>query len=169
MHGNARVKKYIQIGAAASKAPGLVPAEFVAHGLDGAWAFDDNKDEEISFNFAFPSDVDRTEIIELRIGWSQVSSSGDVEWEVEYNHIGLGEDTSSITPEGTVTQTQTVSNATNGYAITSFNLTIPDSTARITEIKLTRLGTSINDTASGDAHFLGAVLEYTSNVLGRQL
>jgi len=169
LHGTARVKKTIQIPASGLKSSGVNPATEVAHGLDGALQFAKNLDQNGSFAVAIRKDTDRSIAPILRFGWSSPATTGDVKLQVQYLWRSLEEDTSSTTPDGTVTEVSTVSTTANGYEITNVTLTTPSATDRICQVRITRLGTDAEDTADDEINLLGIVLEYTSDKLGESL
>jgi len=167
LYGNARITDYIQLGAGAARAPGASPATYVLHGIDGAWQFAKNLDKEISLNFTFQKGTDRTVALAFVVGWSCAVNTGNVKWELQYLWRKLDEDTSSSTPDETVTETVAVSSTANGYQYTVFDAaTLPDSDDRYCAVKLSRLGSDGADTADDASHYVGIGILYAKNKLG---
>lgn len=167
LHGNARVEDYIQISAGAAKAPGVSPATYVLHGLDGAWEFAKDADKEISLNFTLQKGTDRTVAFAFAIGWSCAVNTGNVKWEIQYLWRKLDEDTSSSTPDETITETVAVSSTANGYKYTVFDAAVlPDSDDRYCAVKISRLGSDAADTADGVTNYVGIGILHAKNKIG---
>ena len=166
LHGNARVLKTLQIKASELKSAGLNPASFVSHGLDGALQFAKNLTQNSSLVFAIRKDLDRTEIPNLEIGWSSPATTGNVKIQVEYLWRSINEDTSSTTPDDTITEIIEVSGTANGYNYNTFPLCCPSSTDRIGQIQISRIGGDALDTADDVLNLIGITIKYTSNKLG---
>lgn len=167
LYGDARVTDYIQIGAGAARAPGVSPATYVVHGVDGAWEFAKDSDKEVSLNFTLQKGTDRSVAFKYIIGWSCAANTGNVKWELQYLWRKLDEDTSSTTPDETVTQTVAVSSVTNGYQFTILDMAVlPDADDRYCATKLTRIGTDAADTADDVTHFVGVGILFAKNKIG---
>lgn len=169
LHGDARVRRFIQIPAGGAKAPGLKPATFTSLGLNGAWDFSGVVNNQVSMAFAIPLETDYSGSMEFRIGWSTSAMAGDVVWQVEYLWLSLDDNSNSTTPDATVTDTVTASTTAYGYNTASMTINAPAATDRIAQVKLTRLATDAGDTVTADAYFIGAVIEFTQNELGNSI
>ncbi len=113
--------------------------------------------------------MDRTVAPTLRLGFSSPAIIGNVKWQIQYLWRGLDEDTSSVTPDATVTDIVTVSGTADGYKLANFILTAPSATDRTCQVKITRLGTEEVGGAGDAANLIVAVIEYTSDKLGTGL
>ncbi|MHA1308892.1 MAG: hypothetical protein ACTSQN_16565, partial [Candidatus Heimdallarchaeota archaeon] len=88
LKGAARIIKDLWIDAAGIKAPGAKPATEISQGNleTSAWQFDDQaveaNQESVSWRIAPAYDMDRSEEITIRIGWSS-ASTGNVKWQLE--------------------------------------------------------------------------------------
>ncbi len=170
LHGTARVKKKIYIGANGIKAPGAKPATFVEDGLTGCWEFADAieaNQESVSGTFLIPSDMDRTVQTTLNIGWhADGVSPGDCKWQFEYLWISLNEDVTASAQE-TLTVVSTASSTSNGLIIAEITgIDLPSSTDNALFWKITRLSADADDTISDVTHLRGQFFEYTANKLG---
>jgi len=168
LYGDARITEYIQISAGSARAPGIKPATYVTHGIGGAWEFAKAADNEISITFTLQKGTDRTVPFKFIIGWSCGVNTGNVKWEIQYLWRKLNEDTSSSTPDETVTETVAVSSTANGYQYTVFDIAVlPDSDDRYCTVKIARIGSDDElDTADDVAHYVGIGILYAKNKIG---
>jgi len=58
--GNGRITRIVQIGLGALKAPGLKPATYVDFGINGAYEFVANDENNVTFSLALPREMDKT-------------------------------------------------------------------------------------------------------------
>jgi len=166
LYGTARVKRFVQINATATKGVGTNPATEGEIGLNGCMIFSKTIDENIGSVITIPNDMDRSVAPTIRIGWASPVTTGNIKWEVKSLYRSENEDISSTTADDTIDVVDAVSSTSNGYQYTSFTLSAPSSTDRVVQIRITRLGSDASDTADDVANLLGFLFEYTSNKLG---
>jgi len=172
--GTARIIKDLWIDSSGIKAPGDKPATEVSHGnLDiAAWQFADQaveaNQESVSWRTASPYDMDRTEDLTIRIGWSS-ASTGNVKWQLEYRWLAEDEDT-TLGAEETLTVVDAASTTANGLIITDITgIDAPDSTDASIFFKLTRLSADEQDTITDTVELHGICFNYISDKLGESL
>jgi len=170
LHGTARVSRDLWIDASGIKAPGAKPATEVSHGTleTSAWQFADAieaNQESVSWRIAPPYDMDRTEEVKIRIGWSS-ASTGNIKWQLEYRWLAEDEDTTQGAEE-TLTAVDGASTTTDGLVITDIiGIDAPSSNDASIFFKLTRLSADGQDTISDTAELHGVCFNYISDKLG---
>lgn len=173
-YGTARTLNALWIGAEGLKAPPLVkPAEFVIHGIAGAWEFADGDDETVIATMRIPNRMDRRVAPTIGLGWSSpVVDPGDdskqATWQVEYLWTGVDEDTTAAA-EGTLSVTDSASTLAggDGLVFSVIALTAPATTDYCLHMRIKRRGDT--DSLGGVAHLIGICMEFTSNKLGTAL
>ncbi|MHA1481829.1 MAG: hypothetical protein ACTSQA_00140 [Candidatus Heimdallarchaeaceae archaeon] len=173
LHGTARVKKKIYIGANGIRAPGAKPATFVEDGLTGCWEFSDAieaNQESVSGTFLIPPDIDITIPITLNIGWhANGISPGNCKWQLEYLWISPNEDVTAGAQE-TLTIVSTASATSDGLIVAEVpGIDLPSATDKAFFWKVTRLSGDVQDTISDAVHMRGQFVEYTANSLGEAI
>jgi len=173
LHGTARVKKKIYIGANGIKAPGAKPATFVEDGLTGCWEFADATEanqESVSGTFLISSDMDITVAPTLNVGWhANGVSPGNCKWQLEYLWTSPNEDVTAVAQE-TLTIVSTASATSDGLIVAEFTgIDLPSATDKAMFWKVTRLSGDVQDTISIATHMRGQFFEYTANKLGEAI
>jgi hypothetical protein len=164
--GNGKVKKIVQIGLGALKAPLLKPASYVNFGINGSYEFVANDENNVSFSIALPRDMDKSIAPSIGFAWSSPTTTGNVRWELMYLYEQPNQDTSTIIPDDTIYQTDAVNSIANGYSYNYMQLNVPNINDRILVVKFSRLGNDELDTANDVVNLLYMSLEYTINKLG---
>jgi len=166
-HGNARTKKSIWIQSESLRAPGTNGATFTDVGISGAWEFADNVTRYVVCKFPLRTDIDRTEDIELVLGWFSPATSGNCKWQLEYLLRGEDEDMTAAA-ESTETQTVAPSGTANGLVLTTF--TVPAANISDTDhcilIRIGRVGGDAADTMSDSAYLSGVCFQFVSDKIG---
>ncbi|MHA1876711.1 MAG: hypothetical protein ACTSUC_09745 [Promethearchaeota archaeon] len=174
LHGTARVLRDLWIDSAGIKAPGSKPATEISFGNleNSAWQFDNQaleaNQESVSWRIAPPYDMDRTQGITIRLGWSS-ASTGNAKWRLEYKWLSENEDTTQGADE-TLTAVDAASTTENGLVVTDISgIDAPSSTDASIIFRLTRLSADASDTISDTIELHGICFNYTSNKLGESL
>lgn len=110
-----KVKRIVQIGLGALKAPLVKPATYSNFGLAASYSFEKNDDNNVGCTIALPREMDKTVAPAIGLGWSSPVTTGNVRWKIQYLYRGPDEDTSSETPDDTLYSTEAVSGTANGY------------------------------------------------------
>jgi len=169
--GTARVIRDLWIDAAGIKAPGAKPATEVSFGTleTMAWEFSNEgveaNQESVSWRIAIPYDLDRTEGVIVRLGWSS-ASAGNCKWQLKYRWFSEDED---MTQDGeeTLTAVDVASSTANGLVVTTIEgIDAPSDTDATIMFKLTRLSADGEDTISDTVELHGICFNYTSDKLG---
>jgi len=172
--GTARVTRDLWIDAAGIKAPGAKPATEVAFGTleTSAWEFSNEgveaNQESVSWRIAVPYDMDRTEEVKLRVGWTS-ASTGNCKWQLKYRWFSEDED---MTQDGeeTLTEVAAASTTANGLVVTTIEgINAPSATDATIIFKLTRLSADGEDTISDTVELHGVCFNYVSDKLGEGL
>jgi len=172
--GTARVKNEIWVPSGGLKAPGLKPATYIAHGLDGAWQFDDQavaaNQETISGIMRIPNRMDRSVAPVFKIAWSADGvSPGDCKWQLEYLWRSANEATDGAAQE-TLTKVSTASSTSNGFITSEITgVDLPSATDSCFQFRITRLSADVQDTIVDTVESLGVCASFTSNKLGDPL
>jgi len=171
LHGTARVLRDLWIDAAGIKAPGSKPATEISHGTleTSAWSFSDEgveaNQQTASLRVAPPYDMDRSEEVKIRLGWSS-ASTGNVKWQLEYRWFSEDEDTTQGAEE-TLTAVDAASTTADGLVVTDITgIDAPSSTDASIIFRLKRLSADGQDTISDSVELHGVCFNYTSNKLG---
>jgi len=171
LKGTARITKDLWIDAAGIKAPGAKPATEISQGNleNSAWQFDDQaveaNQESVSWRIAPAYDMDRSEEITIRIGWSS-ASTGNVKWQLEYRWLAEDEDT-TLGAEETLTAVSDASTTADGLVVTDITgINAPSSIDASIIFKLTRLSADVQDTITDTVKLHGICFNYISNKLG---
>ena len=169
-HGDARSLNAIWVDAGGLRAPGLKPATFVEHGLNGAWQFANavaGSEESISGNMRMPQRMDRSVAPTLCVGWSSDGiSPGVCRWQLEYLWRSPNENT-ILGAQETLTIDSTASATTNGLIVAEITgIDLPSDLDACLHYKIKRLSAHPNDTIAGTTELLGVVFNFTSNRLG---
>jgi len=171
LHGTARVLRDLWIDASGIKAPGAKPATEVSHGdlETSAWSFSDEgveaNQQKVSWRTAPPYDMDRSEGVKIRLGWSS-ASTGNVKWQLEYRWLSEDEDTTQGAEE-TLTVVDAASTTANGLVVTDITgINAPSSTDASIIFRLTRLSADGQDTISDSVELHGVCFNYVSDKLG---
>jgi len=168
LHGTARVKKSLWLPFEVLKAPGTKPADYIDHGISGAWSFSDGTDDTVVFLAEVPPDMDRSEAPTLKIGWSTNTTATDetAVWQIEYLWMAPGEDTTAEAQEILTINSNAVAQA-NGLIIAEFTgIDAPDETDVCVHCRLKRLGADGNDDLTDTAEVHGVCLSYFADKLG---
>jgi len=171
LHGTARVKKSLWLPFEVLKAPGTKPADYVDHGIAGAWSFSDGTDDTVVFLAEVPPDMDKSVAPTLKIGWSTNTTATDetAVWQLEYLWMAPGEDTTAAAQETLTINSNAIAQA-NGLIIAEFTgIDAPDADDVCIHCRLKRLGADANDDLSDTAELHGVCLSYTSNKLGEAI
>jgi len=173
LHGDARVIKYVWIGANGIKAPGSKPATFVEDGLTGCWEFADAieaNQESISGTVKVPCDIDRSVAPTFGIGWHATGvSPGDCKWQFEYLYMSPNDDATAAAQE-TLTAVSTASATSEGLTVVEIaGIDLPSSTDVAMFWRITRLSGDAQDTITDVVHIRGNYFKYTSNKQGELL
>lgn len=171
LHGTARTTNAVWIDAGGLKAPGLKPATFISHGINGAWQFSDavaGNEKQISGTIRIPKRMDRGVAPTFTIGWSADGvSPGVCRWQLEYLWTSPNEDTTAAAQE-TLTIDSTASSTSNGLVLAEITgIDIPSATDACLHFRITRLSAHANDTITDTTELLGVCLGFTSNKLGK--
>lgn len=161
-----RHTKKLQVSAESLHSPGANASILVDYGLSFARQFSKSATNYAQGNLAIPYDMDRSIVPTILLGWTCPVNSGAVKWQIEYLWRAIDEDVSSMTPDGTLTVTTTVSATAEGYSYSSFTLAAPSSTDAILVFRIARLGADGADTANDVSHLIGMSLVYVANRLG---
>jgi len=171
LHGTARVIRDLWIDASGIKAPGAKPATEISHGEleTSAWSFSNEgvgaNQQTVSWRVAPPYDMDRSEEVKIRIGWSS-ASTGNVKWQLEYRWLSEDEDTTQGAEE-TLTSVDAASSTSNGLIITDITgIDAPSSNDASIIFRLKRLSADEQDTITDSVELHGVCFNYTSNKLG---
>jgi len=171
LHGTARVKKDLWVGANGIKAPGAKPATFVEDGLTGCWEFADQavagNQEQVSGTIKIPLDMDRSVEPTYNIGWhANGISPGNCKWQFEYLWVGANEDVTAAAQE-TLTIVSTASATSNGLVVAQVSgIDLPSSTDKAMFWRITRLSADPQDTIAAVTHMRGQFFQYTADKLG---
>jgi len=168
LHGTARVKKSLWLPFEVLKAPGTKPADYIDHGISGAWSFSDGTDDTIVFLAEVPQDMDRSVAPTLKIGWSTNTTATDetVVWQLEYLWMASGEDTTAAAQETLTVNSNAIAQA-NGLIVAEITgIDVPDATDICVHCRLKRLGADGSDDLTDTAELHGVCFNYTSNKLG---
>ena len=171
LHGTARVKKSLWLPFEALKAPGTKPADFVDHGIAGAWSFSDGTDDTIIFLIETPQDMDKSVAPTLKIGWSTNTTATDetAVWQLEYLWRAPGEDTTAGAQETLTIQSNAIAQS-NGLIVAEFTgIDVPSETDVCLHCRLKRLGADADDDLSDTAELHGVCLNYIANKLGEAI
>ena len=171
LHGTARVRKSLWLPFEALKAPGTKPADYVDHGIAGAWSFSDATDDTIVFLIEIPVDMDRSDAPTIKVGWSTSTTvtTETAVWQLEYLWVAPGDDTTAAAQETLVIQSNAIAQA-NGLIIAEFTgIDAPDANDVCIHCRLKRLGDDGNDDLTDTTELHGICFEYTSNKLGASL
>ena len=174
LHGTARVLRDLWIDVSGIKAPGAKPATEVSHGNleTAAWQFSNEgveaNQESVSWRIAPPYDMDRTEGVKIRVGWSS-ASTGNVKWQLEYRWLSEDEDTTQGAEE-TLTVVDAASTTANGLVVTDITgINAPSATDASIIFRLTRLSADAQDTISDTVELHGICFNYVSDKLGEAI
>lgn len=167
LNGTARVTKYTWLPADALQAAGAKPATQTLNGNGFAiYDFADNLEQQIQFNLAFPTDMDKNEDVYIGIGWSSPTIGGVADWELTYLITGL--DDSTDQPGTLIQQYEYSSTTADGLTRSAFtidhNLLTNDDICM--HVILERDGNDANDNLTASAELHGVQLVYTSDKLG---
>jgi len=171
-HGTARTLNAIWIDSSGLKAPPTKAAEFVDHGLFGAWQFSDAADDTIVANMRIPYRMDRDVAPTFTIGWSTTPTSGNCEWQVEYLWRKVDEDTTAAADDTLLASTdaggtQAASTTAEGMVMTTFTLAAPHTDDVCLHLRIRRRADLDADTINGaDVELHGVCMTFTSNKLG---
>jgi len=171
MTGTARSTNALWIGANEVKAPPTKAADFVDHGISGAWEFSDATDDTIVANMRIPNRMDRTAAPTLTIGWSSTTTDANCIWQVEYLWRAVDEDTTANADDTLLANTDAdiyVSSSTpEGMILTTFTLAAPSVTDACLHLRIKRRADLAADTIDADtAELHGICMTFTSNKLG---
>lgn len=171
LYGNAKVTNAVWVGANAVKAPPTKAADFIDHGISGAWEFSDATDDTIVANMRIPYRMDRSVAPTLTISWSSTTQSADCEWQVEYLWRAADEDTTAAADDTLLASTDadayTSSATAEGMVLTTFTLAAPSATDACLHLRIKRRADLAGDTINGDTTELhGICMSFTSNKLG---
>jgi len=168
LHGTARVKKTLWLPFETLKASGTKPATYIDHGIAGAWEFSDATDDTIVFLAEIPSDMDRSEALTMKLGWSTDTTvtTETAVWQLEYLWIAPGDDTTAAAQETLTIQSNAIAQA-NGLIIAEFTgVDLPSANDVCVHCRLKRLGADGNDDLTDTTELHGVCFEYTSDKLG---
>jgi len=168
LHGTARVKKSLWLPFEVLKAPGTKPADYVDHGIAGAWSFSDGTDDTVVFLAEVPPDMDRSVSPTLKIGWSTntTATNETAVWQFEYLWMAPGEDTTAAAQDSLTVNSNAIAQA-NGLIIAEITgIDAPDATDVCVHCRLKRLGADGDDDLTDTAEVHGVCLSYTANKLG---
>jgi len=166
-HGNARTNKSIWIQSESLRAPGTNGATFTDAGITGAWEFADNVTRYVVCKFPLRTDIDRTEDIELVLGWFSPATSGNCKWQLEYLLRGEDEDM-TVAAESAETQAVAPSTTANGLVLTTFTVSAANisDTDHCILIRIARVGGDADDTMSDSAYLSGVCFQFVSDKIG---
>ena len=174
LHGTARTKKCVYIGANGIKAPSSNPATFVEDGLTGCWEFADTdveaNQEQVSGTLKVPCGMDITVAPTFNLGWhTDTASTGNAKWQFEYLWRSADEDVTAVAQE-TLTVISSASATANGLVVATITgIDLPSSTDKTMFWRITRLSADASDTVEEDIHLRGQFFEYTANKLGEAI
>lgn len=167
MYERARVRKGAWLPAQALKVPAVNQATYVDWGCSGAWEFANVLTQEVRGNLSIPTDVDRSEDMNICLGWSSSAINLDADIEIDYLITKDDEDTQGSCT--TLQSYETSSTVQDGLVITKF--TIPneevDTEDLCIHLAVRRDGGDAGDTINTTIQLHGIVLEYVSNKLGK--
>jgi len=149
----------IWVDANAVKAPLVKPATWVAHGISGAMEFSDGTDDTVVANIRIPFRFDRSITPTFTIGWSS-ASTGNCEWQLEYNWSKENEDTTKAA-DAILKETTAASTTANGVVLTTFT-----EITKLTEddiclhIRVKRLAAGSVDTIADTVEMFGMCLSF---------
>lgn len=128
-------------------------------------AYDATADEWVTWQFRLPDDYASAPT--LKVQWKATSAtSGNVVWDARISATSPGDSTDVDAQDFDAANTATgAAPATAGYlAETSITLANADSLAAgdFVVVRLSRVGSSGSDTATGDAEMVGCLLSYTT-------
>lgn len=154
----------VEISAGGIDPVGVVkPAVQDSIGLAPTLRFNTGVESIAGMTAAIPDKADRTKDVACRIGWGATVNSGNVDWELRYQWVGL-DDLLDAAQDGAVNVVSAVSVAVNGYVFTSFTIPAPSATDRILRAQIARRGDQGTDTCTGDAHVVGILFDYIAGV-----
>ena len=144
-------------------------AEWITFGIKGAWVFEDEEENTIVTAINFPKDMDLSTAPTIKVCWSSSATSADAVWQVEYLYRQTDEDVTAAAQE-TLNQTATSSSTANGFTTTEFiGFAIPNANDKTIFLRLTRLGSDVDDNLGNTAELHSIILKYTSDKLGKAL
>ena len=150
----------VQLPASSYNPVGLVgEMSLEPHGISMALEAKNSIVSVMAVNVAAHQRADLTKPTAFIVGWSGISGSGNVNWQLDYSFLGVDDDTSSTTPNDTVLKSDTVTVA-NGYKFSVFEMTAPGVNSRICKLRLFRDG--LGDTNAGDVYIEGSLLSFGS-------
>ncbi len=161
LYGITNAERFVQVNAAGiAPGAGAKAAEIVDHGSLTALKFANGSERLGGLNLALPSDINITEPVNVRIGWSCGSNTGNVRLELTY--LYLAQDVDTLSAGTDILVTEPVNANLEGYKFTSFNLALPSVGDRVVGLRLTRFGADVLDTAPGDFFLYGMLYAYTN-------
>lgn len=154
----------IWIPANGLKAPQVKPATWVPHGISGAWQFADGDDETLVADMRIPIRMNREMNSLFIIGWSADGiNPGNCEWQLIYNWLAPGDDTTEIVETITIKQVATASAVrANGTVLTTFSDEIqhPSEDAVSLQLNIKRLADGLLDTIADTVELMGLCLMF---------
>lgn len=167
MVGTARVTNALWIPATGMRAAPGQPAEFVSHGISGAWQFTNGQTDGVVANIRIPNRMDRAVAPTITLGWSATATEEFCEWQVEYLWRSVGEQTTA-NAQDTLNSTDDADASTSqpvaeGFTLTTFTLALPTVNDVCLHLRIRRLA---DDELSTDAELHGLCMNFTSNKLG---
>jgi len=165
----AKVIRELDFNAGAVRGGAESAASWVSIGMKGAWEFANNQDNEVVTAINFPKDMDLSTAPTIKVCWSSGATSADAVWQVEYLYRQTDEDVTAAAQE-TLNQTATSSSTANGFTTTEFiGFAIPNANDKTIFLRLTRLGSDVDDNLGNTAELHSIILKYTSDKLGKAL
>lgn len=154
----------VQIAAAGINPVGAIkPAVPDSLGIVPTLRFDAGVDMVAGVSLAIPDKTDKTKDVECRVGWGEISGSGNVAYNILYKWIT--QDTVLDGPaDGTLSDVVAVNVIPKGYTFTTITVPAPATTDRVLEIQIERNGANVLDTAAGAVHVIGILFDFTAGV-----
>ena len=165
-YGGARVYKNEWFSVDGLSAPGTKPATLVEWGIAQGWEFTNGTDDTLTAVRRLPTDLDRTEAPQFRIGFASDTNSGAVVWQFSYSYVQANEDTRAAAQE-VISVTQTIAATAGGLTIASITgMDEIDTSDQLLMVQIKRLGNDGADTLADDCVLLGAGMLYVSDKRG---
>ena len=167
MHGTARVKRHLRVGAGSWNHGVSAPSQ----GFEGVFVtldFDASTDDEAHYTIIVPERWDTSTDIEFAVDWyyGGAQDNGTVAWVLEYKAIKAGE---VVTGAGTIITKVSVGTHTSGQMVrTIFTTKIIAGNLEVGDTLGFRLYRDVSaDTLAVDARLLNTHFHFTQNKLGQ--
>ncbi len=169
LHGDARVEKHIDIGAASWKRGVTAPTETYEN-IFPTISFNTGQDDEAHYTTMVPLAWDNTTDMEVHIRWQMpnAADNGNVFWKLKYISVGTGEDPAGAGTE--ITQLSAGNHPQDELIDTVFTTKILAANLERADdlgLMLWRHGTDVSDDCGEDAELIALHIHYIINQMGK--